>query len=100
MKMQLLRRNNVNPIPGARHQTSAFHGDRGWKPRKSSPPPVEGELFSLTFPFIDRGRTIFLDIPFYRSLTFPFIDRGRTIFLDIPFYRPGDSAQNPVNEWD
>jgi hypothetical protein len=55
MKMQLLRRNNLNPIPGARHQTSAFYGDRGWKPRKSSPPPVEGELFSLTFPFIDQA---------------------------------------------
>jgi hypothetical protein len=57
MKMQLLRRNNLNPIPGVRHQTSAFYGDRGWKPRKSSPPPVEGELFSLTFPFIDQAFT-------------------------------------------
>src|SRR6266478_7696124 len=57
MKMQLLRRNNVNPIPGAPHQTSAFYGGRGWKPRKSSPPPVEGELFSLTFPFIDQAFT-------------------------------------------
>jgi hypothetical protein len=48
-KMQMPRRNNVNSIPGAPHQTSAFYGDRGWKPRKSSPPPVEGE------PFIDQA---------------------------------------------
>jgi transposase len=45
----------VKPIPGARHQTSVFHGQRDWKPRKSSSPPVEGELFPLTFPFIDRA---------------------------------------------
>src|SRR4029077_1261428 len=53
--MQLLRWNNVKPIPRARHQTSVFHGQRDWKPRKSSSPPVEGELFPLTFPFIDQA---------------------------------------------
>jgi hypothetical protein len=56
--MQLLRWNNVKPIPGARHQTSVFYGQRDWKPRKSSSPPVEGELFPLTFPFIDQAFTL------------------------------------------
>jgi hypothetical protein len=52
-KMQLLRWNNANQIPGVRHQTSVFYGDRGWMSRKSPRLPVEGEVFSLTSPYID-----------------------------------------------
>ena len=31
--------------------------DRGWKSRKVSPLPVEGEIFFLTFPFIEQAFT-------------------------------------------
>src|SRR5437879_11857788 len=41
------------PNPGAQHQTSVFGGDRGW--------------MSRIFPPSGRRRSIFLDIPFYRS---------------------------------
>ncbi len=55
-KMQLLRWNNARPKSHrARHQTSVFYGERDWKPRKYFPPPVAGEIFSLTFPFIDQA---------------------------------------------
>src|SRR6266480_3458161 len=47
--MQLLRWNN----PGAGHQTSVFHGERGWTSRSKSAPP--------------RREKNVLDIPFYRS---------------------------------
>ena len=54
-KMQLLRWNNADPIPRARHQTSVFYGERGWMSRKFPRLPVEGEVFSLTSPFIDQA---------------------------------------------
>src|SRR5271169_5752157 len=54
--MKLLRWSNPRTqAPGARHQTSVFHGERGWKSRKISAPPAEGEKCSLTFPFIEQA---------------------------------------------
>ena len=58
MKMQLLRWNNANPILGAQHPTSVFCGERGWTSRKSSRPPVAGEVFSLTSPYIEQASTL------------------------------------------
>src|SRR5271169_3106852 len=56
--MKLLRWSNPRTqAPGARHQTSVFHGERGWKSRKISAPPAEGEKCSLTFPFIEQAFT-------------------------------------------
>jgi hypothetical protein len=57
-KMQLLRWNNADPIPRARHPTSVFYGERGWMSRKFPRLPVEGEVFSLTSPFIDQAFTL------------------------------------------
>src|ERR1700730_11502499 len=48
--MHLLRWNNIS-TRGAQHQTCVFYAEGGWKPRKCFPAPVEGEIFSLTFPF-------------------------------------------------
>src|ERR1700736_1948735 len=56
--MKLLRWNSVRPQgpQGKRAKPSASDSaDRGWKSRKVSPLPVEGEIFSLTFPFIDQA---------------------------------------------
>ena len=54
-KMHLLRWNNISTqVRGAQHQTCVFYGEGGWKPRKCFPAPVEGEIFSLTFPFIEQ----------------------------------------------
>ena len=55
-KMHLLRWNNISTqVRGAQHQTCVFYGQGGWKPRKCFPAPVEGEISSLTFPFIEPG---------------------------------------------
>src|SRR6266852_3649823 len=59
--MKMLRWNSVSPQgpQGKRAKPSASDSaDRGWKSRKVSPLPVEGEIFSLTFPFIDRAFTV------------------------------------------
>src|SRR6266849_6814862 len=54
-KMHLLRWNNISTqVRGAQHQTCVFYGEGGWKPRKCFPAPVEGGIFSLTFPFIEQ----------------------------------------------
>jgi len=63
MKMKLVRRNSTKIEEArARHQKPAsFIAARGWKPRKVSPLPVEGEIFSLTFPLIDHAFTLITD---------------------------------------
>jgi hypothetical protein len=63
MKMKLVRRNSTKIEEArARHQKPAsFIAARGWKPRKVSPLPVEGEIFSLTFPLIDQAFTLITD---------------------------------------
>ncbi len=49
-------KNTRTQVSGARHQSQAFRvADRGWTPRKFPRPPVDGELFSLTSPFIEQG---------------------------------------------
>ena len=35
------------------HQNAAFIASMGWKSRNSAPLSVEGQVFSLTFPFIE-----------------------------------------------
>src|ERR1700704_3334139 len=58
-KMHLLRWNNMSTqVRGAQHQTRVFYGEGGWKPRKCFPAPVEGEMFSLTFPFIEQAMAL------------------------------------------
>src|ERR1700730_4487609 len=59
-KMHLLKWNNANPIPipGARHLSSVFYGERGWRSRKSPRRPVEGEIFFLTSPLIDQALSL------------------------------------------
>ena len=60
LKMKLLRWNNARPQGSQRKKQNREPriADRGWKSTKVSPLPVEGEIFFLTFPFID---------PLYRS---------------------------------
>ena len=57
----LLAENQRRLSGAAQNQASAIaHG--GWKSSYSSPLPVEGEIFFLTFPFIDQAislRTLF-----------------------------------------
>src|ERR1700757_4336970 len=54
--MHLLRWNNISTqVRRALHQTCVFYSEGGWKPRKCFPTPVEGEIFSLTFPFIEQA---------------------------------------------
>src|SRR6266436_611853 len=58
--MKLLRWNSVRPQrpQGNKTEPRASHrADRGWKSRKVSPLPVEGEIFFLTFPFIEQAFT-------------------------------------------
>src|SRR5437016_7237914 len=47
--------NRLNVSHGAPQNQASFIVDRGWKSSNSSPLPVEGEVFFLTFPFIDQG---------------------------------------------
>jgi hypothetical protein len=58
-KMQLLRWNNTRPQgpQGERAEPSAAHSGQGLEVRKRFSLPVEGEIFSLTFPFIDQAIT-------------------------------------------
>ena len=59
-KMNLPRwKNTKTQISGARHQSQAsLVTDRGWTPRKFPRPPVDGEVFSLTSPFIEQGLSL------------------------------------------
>src|SRR5438132_633577 len=85
--MQLPRWNNCkNPrTRGKTAQPSISHSGQGLEGKKSSSLPVEGGIFSLTFPFIDpvEGGIFSLTFPFIDpveggifSLTFPFIDQA------------------------
>jgi hypothetical protein len=59
--MKLLRWNNARPQGDHRERKQNREpriADRGWKSRKVSPLPVEGEVFFLTFPFIDQAFTL------------------------------------------
>src|SRR6266480_6240360 len=49
--MQLLRWNN----PGAGHQASLFHGERGWMSRNKTCASGGGRKMFLTSPFIDQA---------------------------------------------
>ena len=44
------------------HQNAAFIASMGWKSRNSAPLSVEGQVFSLTFPFIEQAIARF-DLP-------------------------------------
>src|SRR5258708_29739657 len=63
--MNLLRWNNGQRPQGKSVEPSASHSGQVLEVKKRFSLPVEGEVFSLTFPFID------------------------------PLYRPGHNAQNP-----
>src|SRR2546429_3203219 len=58
--MQLPRWNNCkNPrTRGKTAQPSISHSGQGLEGKKSSSLPVEGGIFSLTFPFIDQAITL------------------------------------------
>src|SRR5881628_1099947 len=47
--------NRLNVSHGAPQNQASFIVDQGWKSSNSSPLPVEGEVFFLTFPFIDQA---------------------------------------------
>ena len=47
--------NKINQAVRGTPEPSVFHGRRGWKSSNSSPLPAEGEIFSLTFPFIEQA---------------------------------------------
>jgi hypothetical protein len=42
-------------LSGAHHNQASLMVVRGWKSRNFSQLPVEGEIFFLTFPFIDQA---------------------------------------------
>src|SRR5438128_8024079 len=50
--------NRLNVSHGAPQNQASFIVDQGWKSSNSSPLPVEGEVFFLTFPFIDQAFTL------------------------------------------
>src|SRR5216683_2766266 len=62
--MKLLRWNNARPQgPQRKRQNREPRiADRGWKSRRVSPLPVEGEIFFLTFPFIDQAIALRMQI--------------------------------------
>src|SRR5215813_12589748 len=48
--------NNINQrLLGAHQKQASFMLVQGWKSSNGSPLPVEGEIFFLTFPFIDQA---------------------------------------------
>jgi hypothetical protein len=55
--MKLLRWNNAQGPQGKSVEPSASHSGQGLEVRKRFL-PVEGEIFSLTFPFIDQAVTV------------------------------------------
>jgi hypothetical protein len=48
-----MEKENPPRLLGAHQKRAAFIASRGWKSSNSSPLSVEGEVFSLTFPFIE-----------------------------------------------
>jgi hypothetical protein len=50
--------NKINQAVRGTQEASVFHRSGGWKSSNLSPLPVEGEIFSLTFPFIDQAITL------------------------------------------
>ena len=59
-KMKLRRGSNTRPQLRRTGQQNhvLLIADRGWMPRKSPLPPVEGKVFSLTSPFIEQGLSL------------------------------------------
>src|SRR5258708_16472565 len=53
--MNLLRWNNAQRPQGKSVEPSASHSGQGLEVKKRFSLPVEGEVFSLTFPFIDQA---------------------------------------------
>jgi len=47
--------NKINQAVRGTPAPSVFHARRGWKSSNLSPLPVEGGMFSLTFPLIDQA---------------------------------------------
>src|SRR5258707_10073242 len=56
--MNLLRWNNAQRPQGKSVEPSASHSGQGLEVKKRFSLPVEGEVFSLTFPFIDQAFTL------------------------------------------
>jgi hypothetical protein len=52
---------------GAAQNQASVIAHRGWKSSSSSPLPVGGEVFFLTFPFIDRDFSSIIDSQFHIS---------------------------------
>jgi hypothetical protein len=50
--------NKINQAVRGTSEPSVFRGCRGWKSSNFSPLPVEGEIFCLTFPFIEQAIVI------------------------------------------
>ncbi len=53
--MNLLRWNNAQRPQGKSVEPSASHSGQGLEVKKRFSLPVEGEVFSLTFPFIEQA---------------------------------------------
>jgi hypothetical protein len=53
-----MEKENPPRILRAPQKHAAFIASRGWKSSNSSPLSVEGEVFSLTFPFIEQAITL------------------------------------------
>jgi hypothetical protein len=56
--MNHLRWNNAQRPQGKSVEPSASHSGQGLEVKKRFSLPVEGEVFSLTFPFIDQAITL------------------------------------------
>ena len=50
--------NKINQAVRGTPQPSVSRARRGWKSRNFSQLPVEGEIFFLTFPFIEQAITL------------------------------------------
>ena len=48
-----MEKENPPRLLRARQKHATFIASRGWKSRNSAPLSVEGQVFSLTFPFIE-----------------------------------------------
>src|SRR5438876_11278372 len=83
--------NRLNVSHGAPQNQASFIVDRGWKSSNSSPLPVEGEVFFLTFPFIDQAISPLENYWCNRDLTptsgrfpsFRFAERSMVIALSV-----------------
>jgi hypothetical protein len=58
-----MEKENPPRLSGAHQKHAAFIASRGWKSRNSSPLSVEGEVFSLTFPFIEQAISPISPVP-------------------------------------